>query len=201
MSLMSDSTSQSLLESIRDRKDGFAWSAFEFRYKRILEGHLRKLAPLSEGDLNDILQEVWRRFIAKLDEFRHNGQPHALRGYLKTMALHQLQEFLRKKKRSVQTREHQDALAQLANDQSEVSLELERQETAFLVSMALKQLESEVSPQVYRAFKRQQIDAESVERVAAELGTSPGYVRTAKSRCLKRLRHILEFLPEASSFL
>lgn len=153
-------------------------------------------AGLSATAREDIVQEVFLSVHRGIEGF-NPGQPGAtFRGWLWRITRNAVLQSFRKQEPN--PRGGSTAQAELADYAEptpdawpEISL-LEppssSQDTTSLLKRALRQIETKIEPQTWRAFWLTVVQGQATAEVAEQLGLSPAAVRKAKSRTLQRLR-------------
>ena len=62
---------------------------------------------------------------------------------------------------------------------------------SFILREALKELKAELSPEVYEAFYLSTIQNRTIQEVASVVGKTPNNLYNIRSRCLAKLRTII----------
>ncbi len=95
---MSDHTSLSLLERLRERDESVNrqtdWRRFFDIYEPLLRSWARRKG-MEPADADDLVQSVLTVVVRRLADFQHNGRLGAFRNWLKTITFHCVQEFWR----------------------------------------------------------------------------------------------------------
>jgi RNA polymerase sigma-70 factor (ECF subfamily) len=184
-----NTTPASLLERLRAPHERDAWDRFVELYTPFLYYWARRIG-LQESDASDLVQEVFSVLLQKLPEFSYD-RGRSFRAWLRTLTLNKWRE---KQRRAGGRREEgDDALPHLAGtDPAEEVWEAEYQQC--LVRRALEIMQREFQPATWKACWAMVVEERPAAEVAAELGLSPGAVRSAKFRVLSRLREELEGL-------
>jgi RNA polymerase sigma-70 factor (ECF subfamily) len=182
-------TPVSLLERLRrpDRRD--AWDRFVELYTPLLYYWARRIG-LQEPDAADLVQEVFSVLLRKLPEFTYDPGK-SFRSWLRTLTLNKWRE--KQRQAGVRREQGDTALPDLAGaDAAETLWETEYRQ--HLVRRALEVMQREFQPATWKACWAMVVEGRPAADVAAELGLSPGAVRSAKFRVLCRLREELEGL-------
>jgi RNA polymerase sigma factor (sigma-70 family) len=183
-------TSYSLLERLRVEPDDASWKRLVDLYTPLLQKWLRRHFLL-EADAEDLVQEVMAVLVREVPRFEHNGQPGAFRRWLRTILVHRLQGFWRARQgRPVASGDSDLAkrLEQLEDPASGLSQLWDQEHDRHVMGRLLEQIEPQVAPSTWQAFRRVVLDGKDEEIVAKELGLSVNAVFIAKSRVLARLR-------------
>jgi RNA polymerase sigma-70 factor (ECF subfamily) len=146
---------------------------------------------LLEADAEDLVQEVMAVLVREVPRFEHNGQPGAFRRWLRTILVHRLQGFWRTRQGRPQASGDSDLakrLEQLEDPASGLSQLWDQEHDRHVMGRLLEQIEPQVAPSTWQAFRRVVLDGKDEEIVAKELGLSVNAVFIAKSRMLARLR-------------
>jgi RNA polymerase sigma-70 factor (ECF subfamily) len=185
MAVSSPPTPRSLLERVCGGDQG-AWRALLVIYEPLLR-HWLRAAGLDPTDTDDLTQQVLTVLVRKLPSFRHSGRAGAFRAWLRSIALHEVADF-RRRRAALPSPRDPDDLDALPSGLDELArawdAEYERHVLAGLLALA----EPELTPSAWRAFRRVALEGAAPRAVAAELGTTVNAVTLAKSRVLRRLR-------------
>jgi RNA polymerase sigma-70 factor (ECF subfamily) len=183
-------TSLSLLELAGRNGDAKAWRRLEEIYAPLLRSWLRRQG-VSDTDADDLVQEVLLAVSRSLPQFEHVGRAGAFRSWLRRTLVFRLRDFWR-------SRDYRpvapggtswgERLDQLADDGTALSREWDRAHDEFAMSRLLEQVRPRFEARTWEAFRRQVLEGERADRVAAELGLSLNSVYVARSRVLKTLR-------------
>jgi RNA polymerase sigma-70 factor (ECF subfamily) len=176
-------TPVSLLERLRRRGEPDAWDRFVELYTPLLYYWARRVG-LQESDAADLVQEVFTVLVQKLPEFSYD-RSKSFRAWLRTVTLNKWRE--RQRRAGSRREEGAGALSGLADpDPAEALWDAEYRQQ--LVRRALEVMQGEFQPATWKACWSVVVEGRPVADVAAELGLSPGAVRSAKFRVLTRLR-------------
>jgi RNA polymerase sigma-70 factor (ECF subfamily) len=182
-------TPVSLLERLRQPDKRDAWDRFVKLYTPLLYYWARR-AGLDEPDAADLVQEVFAVLVKTLPEFRYDPC-RSFRSWLRTITLNKWRE--RQRRVGTRREEGNEDLSGLAGeDPAEALWEAEYRQ--HLVQRALEVMQSEFQPATWKACWSMVVEDRPATDVAAELGLSPGAVRSAKFRVLTRLREELQGL-------
>jgi RNA polymerase sigma-70 factor (ECF subfamily) len=183
-----NTTSHSLLESVRAGPDGLAWRRWHGIYEPLIHTWLRRHG-LIDNDRDDVSQDVLTVVVRRLPEFRHNGRVGAFRLWLKTIAINCLREHWKKRQNDPRLAAASGVLDEWADPKSELSSAWDREHDRHLLRKLMDLLEPEFEPATWAAFRGVVIEGRAAEDVAADLGVTRNVVYVAKSRVLTRLRH------------
>ncbi|HZZ82560.1 MAG TPA: sigma-70 family RNA polymerase sigma factor [Gemmataceae bacterium] len=183
-------TSFSLLERLRDNPDEQAWKRLVDLYTPLLRHWLNRYF-LPEADAEDLIQDVMAALVQDLSKFQHNGNPGAFRSWLRTILLNRLKGYWRSlqgKPQATGGANLSQNLEQFEDPSSGLSILWDTQHDQYVMRQLLQQIEPQVTPTTWEAFRRVALDGKDEALVAKELGISLNAVFIAKSRVLARLR-------------
>jgi RNA polymerase sigma-70 factor (ECF subfamily) len=195
------STSQSLLERLRNRDDGSAWKRLMAIYEPWLRGWLQR-TPLQAADCDDIMQSVFTIVSEKIPEFVHNGHSGAFRTWLRSILAFRTRHFLREQRHRPGASSPQslsDWLEQLSDPHSELSRQWDQEHDQYLVRRMLQSIQPEFNSSTWRVFQLLVLEEVPVAEVAERLGIKPNAVYVAKARVLSRLRAEVRGLVDEAS--
>jgi RNA polymerase sigma-70 factor, ECF subfamily len=189
----STATSRSLLERIK-ADDAAAWDRLIRLYAPMAYRWCRRW-DLPEQEIADVLQEVFQSVGTHIASFRKDREGDTFRGWLRTITQHKVLDHFRKLGREpggaggtdAQIRFAKLPAAQLPDDDDSS----ERRADRGVVGRALELIRNEFEERTWRAFWLTAVEDRAPKEVAIDLGMSPGAVRVAKSRVLRRLREEL----------
>jgi RNA polymerase sigma-70 factor (ECF subfamily) len=182
-------TSVTLLEKVRCPADQQAWARFVELYTPLLYFWACGVR-LPSHEAADLVQEVLTTLVRKLPDFRYDAGK-SFRGWLRTLTYNKWREIRRRHASVPETVEGdlEDVPAPAESDPFE-----EEKYRRHLISRALKLMQTEFEPPIWRACWECVVAGKPAAQVAAELGTTRDAVYAAKSRVLRRLREELEGL-------
>jgi RNA polymerase sigma factor (sigma-70 family) len=195
---MTDPTPLSLLERLSQQPfDDSSWRRFVDLYTVWLESWLGRLAHLPPGhpDSADILQSVFAVVCRKMASFQHNGRPGAFRAWLRSILVNCLREHQKRQQRAAAV-DLAPLLDQLADPDSELSRQWDREHHAHVVQRLLERGRQHFTPYAWEVFRRTVLAEEPAARVATDLGVSVNAILVAKARVLRWLRSEAEDLLE-----
>ena len=188
---MSDITSISLLERLRQGPNDTAWPRMVELYTPLIRGWLRRHA-LPEQDVDDIVQDVLAVVVRKLPEFRKQPQVGAFRRWLRTITVNCLRELWRDRRyRPAATgdAEFGNMLDQLEDPESALSKIWDREHDLHVTRHLLEKIRPRFEEKTWLAFQRVALEGAPVDEVSQELGMTANAVFIAKSRVVHALRH------------
>jgi len=186
---MSD-TSASLLQRLREQPQGEAWQRLVGIYTPLLKQWLGRYG-LQASDVDDLVQEVLAVVVREMPQFEHNQRPGAFRRWLRNILVNRLRGFWRARQNRPIAGGDSDLgqmLDQLEDPQSGLSQLWDKEHDRHVMARLLEQIEGEVKPATWQAFRWVVLDGKDEETVATELGISVNAVFIAKSRVLAKLR-------------
>jgi RNA polymerase sigma-70 factor (ECF subfamily) len=174
-SLPADTSTEDLVERCR-RGDDEAWREFVERYSRYVYAILVRGFRLAEFDAEDVFQEVFARTYVKLGALRDDA---AVRPWLARMTRNLAVDLLRSKSRETPAE---------VIEPEDLDDSLELLDEAMDVHGALGQVSEDCRNILERFFLRD----ESYRGIGEALGIPSGTIASRISRCLKKMRDLLE---------
>jgi RNA polymerase sigma-70 factor (ECF subfamily) len=188
---MSQTTSTTLLEKLRNHADHDAWGEFHAIYEPLLNQwlHARRVPA---KDIPDLRQDVFAVLTAELSRFVHNGRKGAFRTWLRRIATNRLRTWVRQQRRNPHSFDAGtgDLGRDLQDDFSGASKLSDNEHDAFLLGRLLAAVSDRFRPHSLAAFRAVVLDGRKVKDVAAELGMTENAVRIAQTRVLAALRAV-----------
>jgi RNA polymerase sigma-70 factor (ECF subfamily) len=189
----STATSRTLLERLR-ADDAAAWDRLVALYAPLVYRWCRRW-DLPEQEIADILQDVFQAVAMHIASFRKSDGGDTFRGWLRTIARNKVRDHFRKLGREPGGAGGTDAQIRLswlpASPLPEEDDSGDHQADRGVIGRALDLIRGEFEERTWRAFWLTAVEDRAPKEVALELGMSPGAVRVAKSRVLRRLREEL----------
>jgi RNA polymerase sigma-70 factor, ECF subfamily len=189
----STATSRDLLDRLK-ADDAQAWDRLVFLYAPMVYRWCRRW-DLRDQDIADILQDVFQAVAAHIATFRKERAGDTFRGWLRTIARNKVQDHFRRMAREPEGVGGTDAQFRMTSlpAAGPVADEDSTDETAerLLLSRGLDLIRGEFEDRTWKAFRATTVEGRDTKEVALELQMSPGAVRVAKSRVLRRLREEL----------
>jgi RNA polymerase sigma-70 factor, ECF subfamily len=189
----STATSPTLLERIK-AGDAAAWDRLVRLYAPLVYRWCHRW-DLPEQEIADVFQDVFQAVSIHIASFRKDRPSDTFRGWLRTIAHNKVRDHYRKMGREPGGAGGTDAQIRLSMlpaaespDEDDPGGEQADQE---LFRRALELIRTEFEERTWRAFWLTAVEDRAPKEVAAELSMSPGAVRVAKSRVLRRLREEL----------
>jgi RNA polymerase sigma-70 factor (ECF subfamily) len=180
-------TSLSLLARAR-ANDQDAWGRLTSLYRPLVAFWCRRARCPAE-EVEDVTQEVFAAAAAGLAAFHRDRPGDSFRGWLRGITRNQVLLYFRRNQGRPppvggsealgQVQNLPDLLVEPADDEAEVSLVYRR---------AVEHVRGEFEQRTWDVFWRTVIEGLSPAAVAEEMHTTPGAVRQAKSRVLRRLK-------------
>jgi RNA polymerase sigma-70 factor (ECF subfamily) len=185
------STSRSLIERLR-LGDGAAWSRLVGLYSPLVE-HWCRRAALQPEDSADVVQEVFRAVSTGIERFRKTRPEDTFRGWLRIVTANKIRDHFRAAASEPPGVGGSTAQARIANAPAPGAADgggdpAEREVRSRILVDALENIRAEFESRTFEAFRQTAIEDRAIADVASDLGMSPGAVRVAKSRVLRRLR-------------
>jgi RNA polymerase sigma-70 factor, ECF subfamily len=189
----SAATSRSLLERLK-ADDAAAWDRLVALYTPLLYRWCRRRG-LRDQEIADVLQDVFQAVATHIAGFRKERAGDTFRGWLRTIARNKVNDHLRRRGREPEGAGGTDAQARLAgvpeSAPPESGSSSDDRADRLLLGRVLDLIRGEFEPRTWQAFWRTAVEGRSPAEVGDELAMSPGAVRVAKSRILRRLREEL----------
>jgi RNA polymerase sigma-70 factor, ECF subfamily len=189
----STATSPTLLERIK-ADDAAAWDRLVGLYAPLVYRWCRRW-DLPEQEIADVFQDVFQAVSTHIVSFRKEKQGDTFRGWLRTIAHNKVRDHFRKMGREPGGTGGTDAQIRLSSLPAEESSDDDDsggdQADRGLFRRALDLIRSEFEERTWSAFWLTAVEDRAPKEVAVELSMSPGAVRVAKSRVLRRLREEL----------
>lgn len=185
-----DSTSTSLLVRVKAR-DAMAWRRLVDLYSPLAFSWCQRNG-LSREDSSDALQEIFAAVAENIGPFRREQPGETFRGWLRVIARNKIRLHFRQQA-------HQPKV--IGGDAAEIQMHRladgpldqhepwsDGQERNELLHRALELVRGEFEDRTWRAFWGAVVQQQSSVEIAAQLQTTPGAVRQAKYKVLRRLR-------------
>jgi RNA polymerase sigma-70 factor, ECF subfamily len=186
------STSRSLLGQAR-AGDASAWDRLSTLYAPLVF-HWCRLRGLRDADAADVVQDVFQAVAANLGPFRKREPGDTFRGWLRTITENKIRDHYRRTSRETEAVGGTDVLHRLsqvpAPPMTGSAASDDDPDGGFLRRL-LEIVRPDFEERTWQAFWRTVVDGQSPGDVGHELAMSPGAVRVAKCRVLKRLRDVL----------
>jgi RNA polymerase sigma-70 factor, ECF subfamily len=187
----SSGTSRSLLARVQaDEPD--AWERLVSLYAPLVL-HWCRGRGLQDQDVADIFQDVFQSVVAYVGQFRRERSTDTFRGWLRRITQNKIIDHFRRLGRETQAAggsSVQEWWARVPephpiDDDAPDALE------RGLFARVLSLIRDEFAERTWLAFWRTAVEGKDSRDVGADLAMSPGAVRVAKARVLRRLREEL----------
>jgi RNA polymerase sigma-70 factor (ECF subfamily) len=189
----STATFRGLLERVKV-DDEAAWHRLVDLYAPLVYRWCR-LYGLPAQDAADVFQDVFQSVAIHIAGFRKEKEGDTFRGWLRTITRNKVRDQFRKSRREPAGEGGSEAMIRWSALADSPSLEAddpgEEQADRGLFGHALELIRSEFEPRTWQAFWLTAVDGRAPDDVSSELNMSPGAIRVAKSRVLRRLREEL----------
>jgi RNA polymerase sigma factor (sigma-70 family) len=190
-------TRPSLLVSIRDPRNGWAWSQFVAIYSPLVYRFVRRRG-LQDTDAADVTQEVFCAVARSIRQFEYDRRKGSFRSWLIAVARSKLHNFAGKRKAAGEGIGGSDAWTlidqQPAGDDEEAFVEREHRRCLF--DWAVGQIRGEFQPTTWHAFWQTSVEGKNARDAAGALGLTVGAVYIARSRVLARLKEKVRQIEE-----
>jgi len=178
-----------LLERVRNLRDGRSWGEFHAIYRPLIFGYLRGLG-LKEYDADDLTQEVFRRLMAILPAFELDQRRGRFRTYLWKLTYTTLVD--RARRRKVRDRAEEEWVREFSEADESESRKLEElflvEHRRRILKVVLPRARARVSPRAWACFEGRLVHRRPAAEIAAELGIKPNAVYVYASRVLQDVR-------------
>jgi RNA polymerase sigma factor (sigma-70 family) len=189
-------TSLSLLARLRDLHDREAWSRFVDAYGPAVFNFARGKG-LQPADASDLTQEVMRCVAAGIHRLEFDPNRGKFRSWLFTLVQRRYMDYLRRVRLTGSGDSSvMEQLDQLPDRQGQDSQTFDDSVEKHLLAAAMRQVESEVNPSTFQAFKLTALEGKTGKEVSEKLGLTLAAVYLARSRVTSRLKAIVRELEE-----
>ncbi|MEK6702516.1 MAG: sigma factor [Planctomycetota bacterium] len=194
-------TTTILLESLRDARNGNAWTEFDRRYRPVLTGFARSLG-LNDSDAADAAQWALAQFAQDYAAGRYVRGKGRLSSWIMGIARHRI-ERVRNAGGPVRGAKGKDARGESVlgamPDEAGLTQLWDRQREAVIIGRAMEALRTTegVDPAKLKAFELVALHDVPVEEAARQCGMTPADVYVAKSRLSRKLRELVETIGRA----
>src|SRR5262249_42631649 len=190
-----EATRSSLL--IRARAgDAGAWEDLCELYRPVIVGWLHRQS-VPDGEVDDLVQEIFLAVVRGLPSFSHSGRRGAFRSWLRTIAANYSCDYWKSPARRAAAPGDDAAVAALGlleDPDSPLNRYWEGGDDRYVLRCLLELADLEFEPTTMRAFRRLALEGASGSEVADELELSIGAVYSARSHVLRRLQELAEGL-------
>jgi RNA polymerase sigma-70 factor, ECF subfamily len=184
------SSSTSLIQGLKNQ-DEKAWQRLLYLYAPLVFSWCRR-AGLQPEDCADVMQEVFRSVLGGIAGFRYVNPTDTFRGWLRTITRNKIRDYFRRRAAEPigrgGTTAHQRFL-DLAEIESVTAPTADVM--AGLIHRGVNQIRAEFDERTWQAFWLTAVEKRSGAEAAELLRMSPGAVRQAKYKVLRRLRQEL----------
>jgi RNA polymerase sigma-70 factor (ECF subfamily) len=187
---LSETTSFSLLERASRSRDAEAWDRLVAVYAPLMQRWLRSYG-VQDSDAEDLIQEVLSVVLTELASFQHNERAGAFRNWLRRILVNRLRGYWRRRKLeppALGTSSLAERLNQLEDDNSDASQIWNAEHDRYVLSQLIAGVRPRVLDKTWEAFRRQVLEGERADLVAAQLNMPINSVYVARSRVLSILR-------------
>lgn len=186
-------TRLSLLKRLQNGQDETAWTEFHEIYRPVLT-RMVVAAGLPASDQQDVVQEIWIAIYRGIEKYTPRSHAFAFRGWLAKIARNTAINYLTRKTNPQRIESLRDAA--LLTDQNSTKYMLQeqwdREYQRQVLQWAAVRVASRVTAETFNAFWRTVVDGESVEKVALDLGMTPGAIYVSRGRIMATLKREVE---------
>ena len=147
---------------------------------------------VTEPDLSDCVQEVWKDIVAGLGHFVCDPARASVRTWIITLAHHKAVDVVRRRARHPHQSLSPELASSLPDHDGDPALCHERLRTVGYVHRMLDALAGQVSDRSYQVLVLRSIEERPVPDVAARLGITSEQVRFRHCRAKRELRRLVE---------
>lgn len=184
-----ETTSVSLLDRLKAKSPSNTdWKRLEEIYLPLIHYWLRRVPGL-DGEADDLAQDVFVVVLREIASFERRREG-SFRAWLRQVTVNRVrsQRKARQRRPSVGLDPTDDFLSQVADPNSELARQWDREHDRHVVGKLLAIVQPDFQPETWQAFRRFALDGLPAAEVARELQVSVNAILRAKSRILKRLR-------------
>jgi RNA polymerase sigma-70 factor (ECF subfamily) len=178
-----ETTSVTLLERVRNRRDDDAWKEFHRIYAPLIARYAHRRG-LGRADAEEIAQDCMQDLARAMPNFVYARQKGRFKAYVKTVADHRIDRWLRRPRPSLASQSRMDRLRPRLDPEAAWDRLWLREHLLYCLGV----LESKSVDSTIRAFRLYALEDWPVEKVCGELDLTPNQVYLAKSRMTRRLR-------------
>jgi RNA polymerase sigma-70 factor (ECF subfamily) len=185
-------TSVTLIDQAK-AQDQDAWARLVYLYTPLVAHWCRRWGVYG-ADVDDVIQEVFQAVAVGLKSFRRASQHDTFRGWLRGITRHKVLTRFRRPTPKGQggTEFYNELLAIPEVDPDDDNPGREPGDAMGEVfRRALEIVRGEFEPRTWELFWHAAIEGTPPNEVASQFGVTPGAVRQAKSRVLRRLKLVL----------
>lgn len=184
-------TPMTLLGRLQGTPDPADWERFHSLYAPLIQFWLRYFPDLRD-EAADIVQEVLLIVVQEITRFERH-RDGSFRAWLRAITANKVKSHFKKRNRRPITgmpggEPGRDLLAELADPNSEICQEWDREHDRCLFERACLIVKADFTAQTWEIFSRYALAGERATEVAQSLHVTEATVFLAKSRVLKRLR-------------
>jgi RNA polymerase sigma-70 factor, ECF subfamily len=187
---LSRSASTSLIQRLKTH-DTEAWQRLLDLYVPLVFSWCRR-SGMQADDSADVVQEVFAAVMRGIAGFQYRGPKDTFRGWLRTITRNKIRDSYRKRAGQPVALGGSDAHQRFMEVAAiEPGDSPESGPVTSLIRRALELVRSEFEDRTWQAFWLATVEQQSSSDVAQKLGMTPGAVRQAKYKVLRRLRQEL----------
>jgi RNA polymerase sigma-70 factor (ECF subfamily) len=190
-----EKTSLSLLERAKS-DDQDAWRRIVRLYGPLVYNWCSR-AGLSESDVADVFQDVFRAVSSGIGRFNSQAESGSFRGWLRTIVRSKVADHFQRIGKQPQAKGGTEAgarIAEIPDPMADDSVVEQENDRTLIVRRAMELIEGEFKPKNWQAFQRVAIKGEATSDVARDLGMTEQAIRQVNYRVRRRLRVELEGL-------
>ena len=188
-------TSQSLLQRVKQQEPS-AWERLTRLYSPLVYAWCRECG-VPATDAGDVMQEVFQSVYRAVERFRRNRASDTFRGWLWMITRNKVRDYYRDADRHLRAAGGTAAnlmIQQVPEEEPVSTSSVAGTMNDSVVLNGIEFVKAEFEQKTWQAFWRFAVDDVKAVNVAEELGMTPGAVRKAKLRVMRRLKEELEDL-------
>jgi RNA polymerase sigma factor (sigma-70 family) len=183
-------TQSSLLVRIRDPQDAEAWNQFHHVYGPLIF-RFACWHGLQDSDAADLTQDVLREVCRQIGTFEYDREKGRFRGWLLTVArctVSRIREARFRHPQGTGDTGHIRRLENVPNQAGDLDEYWNHEYEQMLFEWAANEVQTQVQPATWEAFRRTAVDGDKPADVASELGMNLGSVYVARNRVLASIK-------------
>lgn len=173
-----------------------AWECFAGRYHPVIVGLCQRY-PRAGQEPEDMAQEIWKKLLRRLPNFRYDAKYPSFQGWLFGFIRHEVLGWPPTSRDPLASPQSSDLnLRQLISRGLSPADEYDGACLKQAIHEVMLKLQESVHPTNYRLFQLRQFEGQSVSEVAATLELTPKQVRERQSRVDRKFQSLMEHHPE-----
>lgn len=193
-------TRASLLLQLQAGDDQDGWQEFVAIYRPIIYRLARKRG-LQDADAQDLAQHVLVSIAGAIERWQRYEESVRFRHWVRRIARNAIFNVLTRRPRDLAAggTSIQELLEGYADEDSNLSREIDLEHRRELFLRAASSVRTEVSPSTWKVFQLSVIERYAIEEVAARTNKSVGAAYAARGRVMSRIRRIVDEMERSES--